>query len=105
MGKQINYWAGYDDFLKIAQAALDCGCIIIKKSKGELLYGQTLDIITEHEYSYWFYVPAAGNFYGKKFPFDNDDIPNYSLAGNTVIQASFSKKMIKPKSLPVVDYL
>lgn len=34
MGKQINYWAGYDDFLKIAQAALDCGCIIIKKSKG-----------------------------------------------------------------------
>lgn len=97
MGKQINYWAGYDDFLKIAQAALDCGCIIIKKSKGELLYGQTLDIITEHEYSYWFYVPAAGTLYGKKFPFDNDDIPNYSLAGNTVIQASFSKKNDKTK--------
>lgn len=97
MGKQINYWAGYDDFLKIAQVALDCGCIIIKKSKGELLYGQTLDIVTEHEHSYWFYVPAAGNFYGKKFPFDNDDIPNYSLAGNTVIQASFSKKNDKTK--------
>ena len=42
MGKQINYWAGYDDFLKIAQAALDCGCIIIKKISGTMIYGQNL---------------------------------------------------------------
>ena len=52
MGKQINYWLGYEDFLKIAQAALDCGCIIIKKVSGKLVYGQTLDIVTEHEHYY-----------------------------------------------------
>ena len=26
MGKQINYWLGYEDFLKTAQVALDYGC-------------------------------------------------------------------------------
>ena len=29
MGKQINYWLGYEDFLKIAQAALELSLIHI----------------------------------------------------------------------------
>ena len=46
MGKQINYWLGYEDFLKIAQVALDCGCIIIKKVSGKLIYKRTLDTVS-----------------------------------------------------------
>ena len=43
MGKQINYWMGYEDFLQVAQAALDCGCVIIKKSAdGKLIYGHII---------------------------------------------------------------
>ena len=85
MGKQINYWLGYEDFLKIAQAALDCGCIIIKKVSGKLVYGQTLDIVTEHEHYYWFYVPEA--------------VQSYLPAGNTVIEASFSFRNDKSKTI------
>ena len=50
MGKQINYWLGYTDFLQIAQAALDCGCVIIKPVSEKLIYGQTLDIVTENQH-------------------------------------------------------
>lgn len=66
MGKQINYWLGYEDFLKIAQAALECGCVIIKNASGTRMYGQTLDFVTEHEHYYWFYVPEAGTYRGKR---------------------------------------
>lgn len=60
MGKQINYWLKYEEFLQIAQAALDCGCIIIKPDSEEIRYGQSLDIITEDECRYYFYLPEAG---------------------------------------------
>ena len=99
MGKQINYWLGYEDFLKIAQAALDCGCIIIKKVSGKLVYGQTLDIVTEHEHYYWFYVPEAGDLSGKTFPFSDIDVQSYLPAGNTVIEASFSFRNDKSKTI------
>lgn len=29
MGKQINYYMDYDSFLKVAQVALDEGCLIL----------------------------------------------------------------------------
>lgn len=99
MGKQINYWLGYEDFLKIAQAALDCGCIIIKKVSGKLMYGQALDIVTEHEHYYWFYVPEAGALSGKTLPFNDTDIQGYSPAGNTVIEAGFSFRNDKRKTI------
>ena len=49
MGKQINYYMGYTDFLKVAQAAIDSGCVIYRHSKEngkwQLSCGNTLDII------------------------------------------------------------
>lgn len=99
MGKQINYWLGYEEFLKIAQAALDCGCIIMKKVSGTIIYGQTLDIVTEHEHYYWFYVPEAGSLSGKDFSLDGKDIPCYSPAGNTVIEGGFSFRNDKSKTI------
>ena len=58
MGKQINYWPGYEDFLQIAEASLDCGCVIIRYAAGrELVYGRTSDIVTADWYRYFFYVP------------------------------------------------
>lgn len=99
MGKQINYWLGYEDFLKIAQVALDCGCIIIKKVSEKLIYGQGLDIVTEHEHYYWFYVSEAGALSGKTLPFNDNDIQGYSPVGNTVIEAGFSFKNDKSKTI------
>lgn len=54
MGKQINYWIGYSDFLKLAQVALDCNCIIIKKQGDKITFGDNLDIVTETAYNYYF---------------------------------------------------
>lgn len=99
MGKQINYWLGYEEFLKIAQVALDCGCIIIKKVSGKLIYGQTLDIVTEHEHNYWFYVPKGEALSGETLLFNGNDIQGYSPARNTLIEAGFSFRNDKNKTI------
>lgn len=31
MGKQINYWMDYDNFLLVAQKAVDLGCTVVKE--------------------------------------------------------------------------
>lgn len=100
MGKQINYWLGYQDFLKIAQVALDSGCIIIKNVSGKLVYGQNLESITEQEHHYWIYVPEAGALSGKDIPFNDRDLfQAYSPAGNTVIRAGFSLRDDEKKTI------
>lgn len=64
MGKQINYYMGYNNFLSVAQAALDCGCIIYRNSyengKLEFIGGTTLDTIKKDCREYFFYIPTAG---------------------------------------------
>ncbi len=54
MGKQINYWMGYTDFIKVAQTAFDCGCVIVKYADGKTECGNNIDIICENEYNYYF---------------------------------------------------
>lgn len=90
MGKQINYWLGYTEFLQIAQSALNCGCVIIKPVSGKLIYGQTLDIVTRDEHHYYFYLPEAGKLMGQQMPFPNEQLTGYTAVGNTVIEAGFS---------------
>lgn len=102
MGKQINYWLGYEDFLKIAQAALDCGCIIVRPAPEKVLYGQTLDLVTERESRYCFYVRSAGKLTGEGIPADRRKIGGYTAFGNTAIEAGFSipnrEKRVIPRS-------
>lgn len=66
MGKQINYYIGYEDFLSVAQAALDSGCIIYRQSfengKFKLISGTTLDTIRPNCTGYYFHNPEIGNF-------------------------------------------
>ena len=90
MGKQINYWLNREEFLHIAQTALDCGCVIIKPGPGKTEYGQTLDIITEDSRRYYFYLPEAGSLMAQKVPFPDGQMIGYNAAGNTVIEAGFS---------------
>lgn len=99
MGKQITYCLGYEDFLQIAQAALDDGCVIIKSVSGKLVYGQNLDIITESEHYYYFYIPKAGELLGQPIPFKDGTIRSYTAAGNSVIEAGFSFKNDETKEI------
>ena len=90
MGKQINYWLKYEEFLQIAQAALDYGCVIVKPDLGKIKYGKTLDIITEDKCRYYFYLPEAGTLMAQPIPFQSEPVIGYNAAGNTVIEAGFS---------------
>lgn len=90
MGKQINYWLLHEDFLQIAQAALDCGCVIVKPVCGKLTYGQSLDIITADHPQYYFHLPEAGRLMARQIPFQDQAMPGYNAVGNTVIEGSFS---------------
>ncbi len=91
MGKQINYYMGYTDFLKVAQAAVDCGCVIYRHSKEsgkwQLSCGNTLDIIKEDCRDYFFHLSELGDI-------DIDVINgNQHISSNSllkVIEAGFS---------------
>ena len=89
MGKQINYWMGYEDFLQIAQSALDNGCIIMKKVDGKYISGQDINIITEDIHTYMFYLREAGEMQIETVN-GNEYISFYSPSGNTVVEAGFS---------------
>lgn len=99
MGKQINYWMNYEDFLHIAQAALDSGCVIIRSDPGKFEYGRSLDMIMENRYRYYFYLPEAGELMSQQIPFQNDQRICYNKAGNTVIEAGFSMIDDKKKKI------
>lgn len=110
MGKQINYWLGFEEFLQIAQAALDCGCVIIKPISGKLVYGRTLDTVTEDEHRYYFYLPEAGKLMEQQVPFQNENPAGYNAVGNTVIEAGFSlidkeqKKITRSRLFAISGY-
>lgn len=62
MGKQINYYMDYESFLKVAQAALDEGCLILRNeyTSEQQTPGSDLSVITENCLNYYFYVPDLG---------------------------------------------
>jgi len=99
MGKQINYWMGYEDFQRVAQTALDCGCVIVKPVGGIMQYGQTLDIVTAEEKRYYFHVPAAGELVPILLPSGKERVGGFNATGNVVIEASYSYRDDEKKEL------
>lgn len=47
MGKQINYWMDYDNFLLVAQKVFDLGCTIVKEDLklGRVVKNKDISII------------------------------------------------------------
>jgi len=60
MGKQIYYWMEYQDFISIADAALDLDCVIIRDVVGKVEYGKTVDIVSENVHQYYFLPLSMG---------------------------------------------
>ena len=67
MGKQINYWMDYDNFLLVAQMAVDLGCTVVKEDLklGKVIESKDAGIITPYGTSnypgYYFHLPEAGD--------------------------------------------
>lgn len=91
MGRQINYYMGYNDFLSVAQAALDSGCIIYRhqfeNGHWKLIKGTDIDIVIPECISYYFYLPELGEFLIRNCN-GNQHISNET--GLNVIEAGFS---------------
>lgn len=68
MGKQINYWMGYDDFVLLAKKALEIGCVIYRRraeEDGKLAFGRDISVVVPEVNGYAFYLPEAGEIYIK----------------------------------------
>lgn len=89
MGKQINYYIGYKEFLKIAECAVKNGCIILKKEYGKYVRDNSVGIITQDCNRYYFYLPEAGDLEPQMHD-DNEFVGGYNSSGNVVIEASYS---------------
>lgn len=96
MGKQINYWMDYDNFLLVAQKAVDLGCTIIKvdRKQGKVIKSQDIGIITPNgkssNASYYFHLPTAGDI--KILTVNGKECLDYGFTatGTAVIEAGFS---------------
>lgn len=90
MGKQINYYMGYEDFRLITKKALECGCRIVKSVEGKIVQSTSIDFVTEEEKQYYFYLPEVGELNAKMLPNGHEAIGGYNASGNVVIEAGFS---------------
>ena len=91
MGKQINYYIGYRDFVKLAQVALDSGCEILKRENGKIIHSRHIDCIVPDQNRYYFYLPQAGTLQIRKNPSGEEFVGGYHSSGNVMIEAGFSK--------------
>ena len=92
MGKQINYYMGYNDFLSVAQTALDNGAVIYRheriNGKWQMIGGAALEIVKEDTVSYYFHFPTNGELiiedhYGNQHPSHSSELH--------LIKAGFSR--------------
>lgn len=94
MGKQVNYIMDYPHFLQLAQAALDSGCLILRKefTAEPQIPSSDLSVVTREHCHYFFYLPELANISyvvntaGMYYP----DYGFNSL-GLAMIEAGFSK--------------
>lgn len=96
MGKQLNYYMDYDNFLLVAQKAVDLGCTIVKEdlNSGKVTESKDVSIVTPYgricRTSYYFHLLDAGkvtvNVVNGKERLDR----GFTVSSNTIIEAGYS---------------
>ena len=89
MGKQINYYMGFKDFIKVAQFALDLGCVICREENKKIICSDHIDIVIPSVKRYFFYLPEAGELHVRTEN-GREEIGGYNASGNVLIEAGFS---------------
>ena len=86
MGKQTNFYMEREVFLKLAQTALDNGCVILRQSGKKIISSTDISIITAGCSKYYFYLPQAGEL--------DYDLPlgMFNANANVLIEASYSTR-------------
>lgn len=90
MGKQINYYMGYNDFLQIAQKALDSGCEILTRESGKLIRSNIIPLLplTGITIIFTYRKPAPPDIQIRN---SQESIGGYNSSGNVLIEAGFSR--------------
>ncbi len=101
MGKQINYFIEYDNFILLAQKALEIGCKILKEDlqTGIVIESDSTDIISKECLDYYFYIPETGKYKVEKIGNRERIDYGYNASGLTMIEASMSKIFEKDKRI------
>ena len=97
MGKQINYWMDYDNFLLLAQKAIDLGCTIVKEDfvSGKVIESNDIGIVASFceklaNNHYYFHLPEAGDIKTHMVN-GKERLESKVLAnGNVLIEAAYS---------------
>lgn len=108
MGKQINYWMDYDNFLLLAQKAIDLGCTIVKEDfdSGKVIENKDICTVAPsygnfHNTRYYFHLPEAGKI---KTHMENgkEKLDScFQANGNVLIEAAYSFIIDKPTGICV----
>lgn len=98
MGKQINYWMDYDNFVLLAQKAIDLGCVIVKEEcdSGKVIESRDINIVTENDKDYYFYFPEVGNISIRAVNGKERVDCGFSASSNAIIEAGYSFIMNEP---------
>ena len=103
MGKQINYWMDYDNFLLLAQKAIDLGCTIVKEDAdlGKVIESKDICIVTPsyenfHNTRYYFHLPEAGEIKTHMVNGKEKLDSSFQANGNVLIEATYSYIVNKP---------
>lgn len=102
MGKQINYWMDFDDFLLVAQKAVDLGCTVVREDlkSGKVIESRDIGIITPYgKYNHtgcYFHLPEAGAI--KVLTVNGRECLDYgyTATGNSTIEAGYSSIVNEP---------
>lgn len=80
---------GFKDFIKVAQFALDLGCVICREENKKIICSNHIDIVTPSVKRYFFYLPEAGEL---RVRTENrrKEIGGYNASGNVLIEAGIS---------------
>ena len=97
MGKQINYWMDYDNFLLLAQKAIDLGCTIVKEDfdSGKVIESKDICIVTPpfenfRNTRYYFHLAEAGDIKTHMVNGKETLDPYLKANGNALIHAAYS---------------
>ncbi len=101
MGKQINYWMDYENFILLAEKALELGCVIYRiraDKNGKIIFGKDIRVVIPEEWNYIFYFPEAGEI--KIEILDGTEyIKRFADGGQALIEAGFSLINQKQKKI------
>ncbi len=90
MGKQINYYMEYDNFVLLAKKAIDLGCELLCEDSTGLKRSYSVNMISKDVNRYYFHIPEAGEVKTTQRANKERIEHGYNSSGMTLVEAGYS---------------